>query len=338
MTDRAIGETGASGVWRSIAVAFLWVMAAMLLGLIPFVAANEFQIFMAVIVMLNVIVVVGFNIVKGYAGQVTVAQVALYAIGAYSSALLTLQLGLSFWLSLPLSILVAAAFGFVIGAPSVRLAGAYLGLATLGLAEAVRLVLTATPAFGGASGIFGIEAPSFFGISLEDPARYFYLVLPIMLFGVFVSWNISRTGIGRAFRAIREDEMSAASSGIPVNRYKLLAFVISAAYAGCAGALFAHLQPRFISPDQFTLPQMVLFLLMLIMGGMGRLWGVILGAILVTVLEHVARSYYYYEYLIFGLTIVVMVAFLPQGIAGMVENALVVRRFRKLRESPADAA
>ena len=323
---------------RKIANDISWIAGLAVLCLVPIVAANSYQIHMANVICLNILLAVGLNVVKGFTGQVTVGHIALYAIGAYSSAILTLNFAFPFWLALPASMVITALAGLMVGVPSIRLEGAYLALATLGFAESVRICLLTTNYFGSSGGLGGIPEPTLFGFSFNTEARYFYLLMPITLLGIYISLALLKSRIGRAFMAIREDPLAAASIGIDVRGYKLLAFVISALYAGCAGSLYAHLAPGYIHPNNFTITEMVALLLMIVLGGMGRVWGGVLGAIVVAIIHDWARDYYQYEYLIFGFVIVICVIYMPQGVFGWLHKFVAERNFRRVRETRANAA
>jgi branched-chain amino acid transport system permease protein len=313
--------SGASGVAAFIALFFL-----------PLLTTNDYQMHLIDLICLNIILAVGLNIVKGFTGQVTVGHIGLYAVGAYASAILSINFNFPFWVALPCATLITAFIGLIVGIPSIRLEGAYLALVTLGFAETVRIVLLSTEYFGTSLGISGIPAPEIAGIILDTPRKYYYLLMPITALGIYASFSILRSAIGRAFMAIREDQLAAAAAGVDVQKYKLLAFVISAIYAGAAGSLFAHLAPGYIHPNSFTITEMVVLLLMVVIGGIGRIWGGVVGAILVTVIHDYLRDYYQYEYLAFGIIIALSVTYMPKGIGGLVFRFVNVRRFRAIRE------
>jgi len=303
--------------------------------LLPFLAWNGYQQYLLDVIMINIILAVGLNIVKGFAGQVNIGHLALAAIGAYSSAVLATKFGLSFWLALPISTLATGVVGALVGVPSFRLEGAYLALATLGLAESVRTFIDVTDYLGSSSGLGGIPPPMIGGHSLAAYGAYYYVVMPIAVLGVYFSFRILRSDIGRAFKALREDTLAAAASGINVRKYKLLAFVISALYAGCAGSLTAHLAPGFIHPDDFNLTQMVTVMLMVVFGGLGHVWGGVIGAVLITIVYNWSRAYYQYEMIIFGMIVVLAVLYMPRGIGGYIDDFLATRRFVTVRTAKA---
>ena len=322
----------AIGRLRDIHPLLPWLVAFLLLLPLPHVAVNNYQVYLLDYMCIAIILATGLNIVKGFAGQVTVGHVALAAVGAYTSAVCSLYLGLPFWLCLPIAVLAAVLAGIIVGIPSFRLEGAYLALATLGFAQAIEVFIRVTNFLGAASGMGGIKPPSIFGLTLDTYQSYFYLVMPIMLLAVYASFALLRSGTGRAFMAIREDPLSAAASGVNVRRYKLYAFMLSAVYAGLAGSLLAHMRPGYIHPNNFTIIEMVIVLLMVVLGGIGNIWGGVIGAVIVTIVADLTRDFYFYQLLLFGLVIVGTVLFMPKGIGGIIERYIVAGRFVAARE------
>jgi branched-chain amino acid transport system permease protein len=314
-----------------------WLIGLALLIPLPWLAINEYQHYLLNVIGINIILAVGLNIVKGFAGQITVGHIALAAIGAYSSAVLSVKFGLPFWLALPGAVVITGLAGIIVGIPAFRLEGAYLALATLGLAESVRIFISATAYLGAAIGFGDIPPPYLGNEPLNTYAEYYYLVMPLALAGTYFSFAILRSDIGRAFQALREDSIAAAATGVNVRKYKLLAFLISALYAGCAGSLAAHLAPGFIHPNNYTIVEMVTLLLMVVLGGIGHIWGGVIGAILVTIIYDLTRDYYQYQLIIFGMIIVLTVSYMPKGIGGLIDRYIATRRFIALRKAKTDA-
>ncbi len=255
------------------------------------------------------------------------------AIGAYASAVASVKFGLPFWFALPIAMLITAVAGALVGIPALRLEGAYLALATLGLAESVRIFISGTEYLGAAVGFENIPPPYIGGFALSGHRAYYYIVMPAALLGLYFSFSILSSDIGRSFKSIREDPLAAAASGVNVPKYKVIAFVISALYAGCAGSLMAHMAPGFLHPNNYTIEAMVTLLLMVIAGGIGHIWGGVVGAIVVTIIDDFTRDYYTYRMLIFGMVIVLIVIFMPRGIGGIIDDFLVRRRFKAIREA-----
>jgi branched-chain amino acid transport system permease protein len=337
VSEEATGGAPISiGLVRRIAAAhpaLPWAAGFAVLLALPFLVLNGYQQYLLNLIMINIILAVGLNIVKGFAGQVNVGHLALAAIGAYTSAVLSTKFGFSFWLALPTAMLVTGAVGALVGVPSFQLEGAYLALATLGLAESVRIFIGVTDYLGGSIGYGDIPPPSIAGYSLGTYYAYYYIVMPIALLGIYVSFCILRSDVGRSFKALREDSVAAAASGINVRKYKSLAFIISALYAGCAGSLAAHMTPGFIHPDDYNVTQMVTVILMVVFGGLGHIWGGVIGAVLITIIYNWTRAYYQYELILFGMIVVLTVMYMPRGIGGYIDRYLATRRFLVLRKA-----
>jgi branched-chain amino acid transport system permease protein len=316
--------------------AVLWGGAFAVLLVLPALTLNGYQQYLLDLIMINITLAVGLNIVKGFAGQVNVGHLALAAIGAYTSAVLSTKFGFSFWLALPTAMGVTGLVGALVGVPSFKLEGAYLALATLGLAESVRLYIGVTDYLGGSIGYGDIPPPMIGAYSLGNYYAYYYIVMPIAVLGIYVSFSILRSDLGRAFKALREDSLAAAATGINVRKYKSLAFIISAVYAGCAGSLAAHMSPGFIHPDDYNITQMVTVILMVVFGGLGHIWGGVIGAVLITIIYNWTRAYYQYELIIFGMIVVLTVIYMPRGIGGYIDRYFVTRRFVALRKGQAN--
>ena len=312
-----------------------WAAAFLVLAPLPWVLVNTYHVFLANFICVMILLSVGLNVVKGFCGQVTVGHVGLYAIGAYTAAVLSVNFGTPFWVSLPIAVLVTLAAGAVVAIPSFRLEGAYLALVTLGLGESVRIFISVTEYLGATNGFSGIPAPRIGGFRFDTYQKYYYLLMPVMLLGVFFSFQILRSRLGRAFMAVREDPVAAAAAGVNVRKHKMIAFLISAAYAGFAGALYAHMIPGYLNPRNFTVIEMVTLLLMVVLGGLGHIWGGIIGAIIVTIVYDVTKDYYHYSLLLFGSVIVLTVLFMPKGIGGIIDRFIATRRFIEVRERQA---
>ena len=306
-----------------------FIIAFFILMAVPSIFFTDiYQSHLATLICINIIVAAGLNIVKGYCGQVTVGHVGLYAVGSYTAGCMFLYLGSGLWITLPAAIIVTALFGIVMGVPSLRLEGPYLALATLGGGEAIRLFIENGEFFGSTYGISSISQPVIFGVPFDTPDKYYLIAMPIMLVAIYFSFSVLKSSVGRAFMAIREDQISAAASGINVKKYKLLAFILSAMFAGAAGAIYAHFPPGYIHPNNYTVIEMVTFLAMVVFGGLGHLWGGIIGAVIITIVYDITRPLYQYQLFIFGLTIVFTILFMPKGIGGFIDKYFIDRRFK----------
>ena len=262
------------------------------------------------------ILALGLNVIVGFTGLLNLGFAAFYAIGAYTYALLNTKLGLGFWPSLPLAAGAASLSGLVLAFPALRLRGDYLAIVTLGFGEILRIVLNNWDGFtNGPNGISGIASPLFFGFSLGSLGLYYYLVLAIVAVSILVMKRVEASRIGRAWIAIKENEIAASSMGIDATRYKLYAFAFGTFWAGIAGTLFAA-KMRFVSPESFTFMESILILSMVILGGVGNIYGAVVGAFMLVLLPEALRGIQSYRMLILGIGLVVLMIFRPQGILG----------------------
>ena len=307
-----------------------FIIAYLILLAVPSIFFTDlYQSHLASLIFINIIVAAGLNIVKGYCGQVTVGHVGLYAVGSYTAGCMFMYLGSDLWVTLPAAIIVTGLFGIAFGIPSLRLEGPYLALATLGGGEAIRLFIENGAFFNSTYGISSISQPVIFGVPFDTPDKYYYISMPVMLIAVYFSYSILNSSVGRAFMSVKEDPISAAASGIDVKKYKLLAFILSAMFAGAAGAIYAHLPPGYIHPNNYTVIEMVTFLAMVVFGGLGHIWGGVIGAIIITIVYDLTRPLYEYQLFIFGLTIVLTILFMPKGIGGFIDKYFIDKRFKK---------
>lgn len=294
---------------------------------------------LATLTLIYVMLGLGLNIVVGLAGLLDLGYVAFYAVGAYTYALLSHYFGLSFWLCLPISAMMAALFGFLLGFPVLRLRGDYLAIVTLGFGEIIRVLLNNwTSITGGPDGISGIPKPTLFGLefsrraseghltfseffglhySSTDRVIFLYIVAVLLVCIVlFLINRLMRMPLGRAWEALREDEIACRSLGLNRTVIKLTAFTLGASTAGFAGCFFAARQ-GFISPNSFVFIESAIVLAIVVLGGMGSQVGVILAAIIMTILPELAREFSDYRMLMFGLMMVLMMRWRPQGLLPM---------------------
>lgn len=302
----------------------------------------------ATLILIYVMLGLGLNIVVGLAGLLDLGYVGFYAVGAYSYAMLSHYYGLSFWICLPIAGLMAATFGFLLGFPVLRLRGDYLAIVTLGFGEIIRLFLrNLTDLTGGPNGISNIPKPTFFGLSFERRAaegmqtfhEYFgieynsinkviflYLVaLLLALLALFVINRLLRMPIGRAWEALREDEIACRALGLNPTVIKLSAFTLGACFAGFAGSFFAARQ-GLVTPESFTFIESAIILAIVVLGGMGSQLGVILAAIVMILLPELMREFSEYRMLMFGALMVLMMIWRPQGLLPMQRPHMELRR------------
>jgi len=264
---------------------------------------------------LYALLALSLNVILGDAGLFNMGQAAFYAVGAYTTAILSTQLHLPVLWTMPLAGLAAALFAAVVARPVIHLRGDYLLIVTIGMGEIVRIALV-NDVFGltgGANGIFGIPRPVVFGYKIRKPAEFFYLIWAFVLLTVFLFDRLEQSRFGRALTYLREDPVAAEGSGINTVRYKLAAFVLGAAWAGMTGTLYAA-KMTIISPESFSFWESVVLFLIVILGGAGSIPGVILGAVLVVALPEAFRGFATARMLVFGLVMMVMMIFRTQGL------------------------
>ena len=290
-------------------------MSLLCLFAMPLILEDYF-LDITVLVGIYIILALGLNIVVGFAGLLNLGFVAFYAIGAYSYALLNTKFGLGFWTALPVSVGLSTIAGFLLAVPALRLRGDYLAIVTLGFGEITRLILNNWDSLTkGPNGISGISVPGFLSLSLETLSYFYYLVLFFVLLTFFVTKRVYASRIGRAWVAIREDEIASSMMGINITVYKLYAFAFGAFWAGLAGTVFAA-KMRFVSPESFTFMESVLILCMVILGGLGSIRGVVLGAFILVLLPEMLREIQLYRMLALGAGLVLLMVFRPQGLFG----------------------
>jgi len=291
-----------------------YLILAIVLCIIPVISPNNYVVQIVNMAGIYMILAMGFNILAGYAGQVSLGQAAFFAIGAYGSALLNTRFGLPFWVTLPASIVISIIFGVVLAIPALKVRGKYLVLLTIGFGEIVRLVLLNWhEVTGGTSGVLKIEAPSFFGFEFFSLKSYYYLILVFVILLFLYQKRLIGTRAGRALIAIREDEAAAELAGINLSKYKIKAFCIAAVFSGIAGCLYAHMM-RYISPDSFRYDESVTILSMAVVGGIGTLGGPLIGALVLSVLPELLRSVGDFRLVIYGVLLIIVVMFCPGGL------------------------
>ena len=282
---------------------------------------------------LYALLALSLNVILGDAGLFNMGHAAFYAVGAYTTAILSTQLHLPVLWTLPLAGLAAGLFALVVARPVIHLRGDYLLIVTIGMGEIVRIALV-NDVFGltdGANGIFGIPRPILFGHRIRKPAEFYYLIWAFVLVTVFLFNRLERSRFGRALTYLREDPVAAEGSGINTVRYKLAAFVLGAAWAGMAGTLFAA-KMSIISPESFSFWESVVLFLIVILGGAGSIPGVVLGAALVVILPEAFRGFANARMAVFGFVMMVMMIFRTQGLLPLRRP-----RFRE-RDLPGGAA
>ena len=303
----------------------------LVIAALPYVISTAYAFSVLNIIGLYAIVTLGL-ILLGCSGQISLGQAAFYGLGAYASALLSRDVGWTPWVTIPLAIAAVAGVAYVVGLPTLRLADHFFVLATVGFGIIVNvLMVQLVPVTGGGNGLRDIPTLQVGGTRLVTDRQFYYPIWAFALATLMLARNVTSHRTGRALRAILGSEAGAASLGIDVSRYKMQVFVLSAAYAALAGALYAH-YIRFISPSPFSLLASLFFLIMAAVGGLTNIWGGLFGAALVTILDQVIRAEVprifprvggEYQTAIYGILLVLIMIFFPRGI---VRGALDLRR------------
>jgi branched-chain amino acid transport system permease protein len=282
---------------------------------------STYVITIGTLIVIQAIAACGLNVIIGYAGQVSLGHAAFVGIGAYSTALLATKAGLSFWTALPCVIAICAIIGILLGLPSLRVREDFLAITTIGINFIIEAIFNYVPFFGGALGIGGIPKIILFGIKLKGLA-FFFLCLFFLIIVLAICWWFTCSWAGLACFAMREEESAASSMGISSVRFKLLAFIIGTCIAGLSGALYAH-YITFIAASDFSFPFSISFLCMVVIGGMGTLWGPIIGALILGALPEIFRPLEDYRILFYTIMLLLMIRFQPGGLLG---EHMVVRR------------
>jgi branched-chain amino acid transport system permease protein len=301
-----------------------WFWAAAALFALAFPALVGFDAYVchvAVLVLLYATLALGLNVVPGFTGLLDLGYVGFYAVGAYTAGLLSLNLGVNFWLILPLAALNGALWGVLRGAPTLRLTGDYFAIVTFGFSELVVMVAkNETWLTRGPMGLPGIPPPTAFDAPFRGEIPFYYLILGVAALLIVATRRIAASRVGRAWFAIREDEVAAEACGVDIARYKVAAFALSAAVGALAGAFYAH-WITFISPGTFQFWESVLVLCMIVLGGMGSVPGAVLGAVILVSLSEVLRSLLGQfglpedtRFLFFGIVMILMMRFRPEGL------------------------
>ena len=275
---------------------------------------NAYYLQVMIFIGVNTLLALSLNMLMGYAGQISLGHAAFFGIGAYTTAVLSTTYNISPWLSLPAAIFAAIAIAYIVGIPTLRLTGYYLAMGTLGFGIIVNIVFREWYSVtGGASGFVGIPPLSVGNFVFDTDRSYFFLVWGVVVFFFIICRRIIDSRVGRALRAIHDGEHAAAAMGVNIAKMKLRIFVLSAAMASLAGFLYAH-QVYFISPGTFDFLASIRLVTMVVIGGMASIWGSLLGASLLTLLPEWLHAFADYEMMVYGLVLMLVMIFLPQGL------------------------
>ncbi|HFQ15781.1 MAG TPA: branched-chain amino acid ABC transporter permease [Rhodobacteraceae bacterium] len=286
------------------------------LFVLPAFISNQYILQVMIFVGIYIVLTLSLNLLNGYVGLLAIGHAAFYAVGAYASAKLSIDMGLPFLLSFILSGIIAGGFGYLLGRPTLGLSGIYLALATLGFNVIVWLILLNWMSFSnGPLGIMDIPPPNLFGYEISTRTDYYYLALVLVILTLLSMHRLVTSRFGRSLVAIREDELAAEASGINTTRIKVQAFILSAFYAGLAGSFYAHFV-KYVSPDSFTHMESFTMLAMLALGGQGNLLGPVVGATVLSVVPELFRFLAEYRMFLYGGILVVMMLVRPTGLFG----------------------
>ncbi len=284
-------------------------------AVLPLVS-SLYQVTIFSLALIYVMLALGLNIVVGVAGQLVLGYAAFYAVGAYTYALLNMYYGLSFWVCLPLGGLFAALAGLALGFPVLRLRGDYLAIVTLGFGEITRLLFNnLSDLTMGSRGVSNIPRPALFGLELDltqSTTYIYYIAFFATILTIIIITRLKNSRVGLALQAMKEDEIACEAMGINLRKTKLMAFALGSCWAGFAGVILAA-RNTYINPASFTFMDSAMILAMVVLGGMGSIWGVVLAALLLSLLPEYLRAFSEYRMLIFGVLMVLMMLFRPQG-------------------------
>ncbi len=289
-------------------------LLAILIFSFPGAVQNNYFLMVLNVAALNFMVVIGLNLLMGYAGQISLGQGAFFGLGAYLTAIFTVTLGLPLWPAMLLSLLITGLIAYIIGVPTLKLEGHYLVMATLGF-NVITYILSIQlePVTGGPSGFAGIPRLQIGGLVFDSDRKMYFLLWAVSLSVFILSLNLINSRVGRAMAALSHNEIVAKCTGVPTESYKIKIFVFSAFLASLAGALYAHYF-TFISPGTFSFFYSIQVVTMVLVGGIGSLWGSLCGATLLTLLPELLHAVKEYNVLIYGLILMLVLVFFPRGL------------------------
>lgn len=304
-----------SGNWKILG----WVLASIILLLLP-LFLGKYSVFLLCLLAIYALVSLGLNLLMGYTGQIAAGHAGFLAIGAYFTAIVSESVQ---WLPCPIILFLAGIFtgiiGFFLGIPILRLKGFYIAMATLAFGVVVSEVILQWSSLTGGDDGFSVPTARIAGFAFDSDFKLFYLIIPVTISMTILARNLVNGYIGRAFIALRESEVAAQTIGVDLAKYKTIAFAISAFYTGVAGGLFAYLI-TFLSPDAFTTELSMDFIAMIVIGGMGSILGSIIGAVILTGMQQILAGLLDLQILIFGLSLIIFMIFMPGGISRMLFN------------------
>lgn len=315
---------------------FRFILFALLMMVLPLILSGGYLLNVFVFVGIHTMLAVALNLLLGYAGQISLGQAAFFGLGAYASGILTATYGQNPWISMVAVAVAVGLLAFLIGFPILKLKGHYLAMATLGFGIIVYITLNeAVDLTGGPSGLSGIPNLSLGGLTFDNDLKNYYLVWGVTLATILLSLNLVNSRIGRGLRAIHDSEVAARVMGVHVRLLKVQIFALSAVISSLAGSLYAHTM-TFVSPASFGFNFSVELVTMVIIGGLGSIYGSFLGAALLTLLPEMLRAFQDYDIVVYGLLLIIMTMFMPGGLVRGVP-ALVRRLLARAEKGRGDA-
>jgi branched-chain amino acid transport system permease protein len=303
---------------------------AVMIVLVPVFVESKYYLIVLNVIGLNTMVVVGLNLLIGFAGQISLGHAAFYGLGSYFSGILTVKYGFPLWPAMLAGMLTTGGIAYLIGYPSLKLRGHYLVMATLGFGIIVNILMGELDQFtGGHDGLMGIPPLSIGGLVFDTDLKNFYLIWGFVFFSMLAARNLLNSRVGRALRAIHGSEVAANSLGVNTASYKVKVFVLSAMFASVAGSLYAH-YITFISPSTYDFYYSIQVVTMVIVGGMGSLWGSLLGAAVLSFISealHVAKQYHVIAY---GVFLSLALIFLPKGVLVSIHHFYQNKKLQRL--------
>ncbi len=287
-------------------------------AVLPLVA-NPYVMYVANLALMYILLSVGLNMLLGYAGQLAFPNAALFGVGAYTSGLLRLEFGLPYWVTLPSATILATVVGLAVAIPALRLSGLYLALATIAFAQAALWIFDHWNSVTYGAAGFRVPVMDFSPLPVDPATGIYYLTFIIVLIGVPLGWNVLRSRVGRAWVALKESEVAAETLAIDVTKYKTFAYAVSGIYAGTAGALFSGVL-NIVTPTSFDLFQVITHFCMVIVGGIGSLWGAVIGAVSLVYLLEVLRKAQHYQEIVFGGLLLFTVLVVPGGMISFIKR------------------
>ena len=302
---------------NSIAIGLIILFALIL----PLFNLTNYLMHLIIYSLIWVIMTQGLNIIQGFTGYVSIAQAAFFGVGAYGSALISIKFGLSSWITVPLAIVITGIFAILIGFPALKTKGHYFAIVTMSFCMIVWVVMVSWMDFtGGEAGLTGIpKMTSFLGLDFSNKVVFYYFVLFVVILTIVFIYRFINSKIGRALITIRENEQLAQAIGIPIFKYKMLAFVLSAMFAGLAGGIYAHYS-SFINPTPFTVDYSLNAILAVIIGGSGTIVGPIIGSFIMIFLPEYLRVVEEYRLIIYGVILILLMIYMPKGIVSIFKN------------------